>query len=235
MTIVDVIVPVLGRPQNAQPLGESFAGCDHGVDGVVRLFFVASHDDQEELDTLRALPNDLYGIVVLSVPWPGGMRGDYARKINFGIWGGGCLDEPSRWILAGADDLIFHDGWAAEAIGAAEDVDACFVATNDLANPKVKAGDHATHPLVRRDYVLECGTIDCPGLLYHEGYFHQWVDAEASETAQARGCFVAAPASKVEHRHPIWATAPDDATYQHGNAHHSDDFALFRSRRKLWA
>lgn len=227
---IAVIVPVLGRPQNAGPLAESLFASRNETD--LQLWFVASKDDEaqvtachEALDAAR--PNSAGGVFV--APWPKGMRGDFARKSNLGLW-----LSTTPFVLCGADDLRFRDHWADIAISTLEQEDTGFCGTNDLANPKVKAGQHATHPVVRRSYALECGTIDTPGLIYSETYWHQWVDNEATETAQARGCFSFAADSIVEHLHPIWRSAPDDDTYRHGQLHGDDDRRLFRERRPLW-
>jgi glycosyltransferase involved in cell wall biosynthesis len=224
---LDVLVPVLNRPANIGPLVESLFGSEQQIE--FELYVIGNADDRDELRAVQDAINDQPRAHLFAVPWPGGIRGDYARKINYGLWMSG-----SPWLLCGADDLVFHPGWAEAAIAAGEESGACFVATNDLANPKVVKGLHATHPVVRRDYAVECGTIDCPGIVYHEGYFHQYVDSEATDTAMFRGCFAAAAESKVEHRHPIWGTADDDETYRHGQSTGRADLALYAQRRRLW-
>jgi hypothetical protein len=218
-----VLVPVVGRPQNAAPLAESLRAARN--DAVVQLAWIYTLEDSVQLDACIAAGYDW----LIPAPWPRGTRGDYARKINLGLW-----STPTPYLLAGADDLRFHDGWADEAIAVAEAHDAGFVGTNDLANPQVKKGLHATHPLVRRDYALECGTIDTPGLIYTELYWHQWVDTEAVGTAKHRGCWAFAGDSHVEHLHPIWGTALGDDVYDLGQAHTAEDRALFATRRPLW-
>jgi len=101
-------------------------------------------------------------------------------------------------------------------------------------------GRHATHPLVRRSYVEEHGTIDEPGKVLHEGYDHQWVDNELVETAKARGAWAFAKNSHVEHLHPFWPDGKGgkkgemDATYEKALSSPRKDMALFRSRRRLW-
>lgn len=125
------------------------------------LFIVSLADRQEWQELRRAkAPHVMVG-------WDPG-PGDYAKKINYGIE---VTDDD--WILAGADDLNFHSGWAEEAVRVSEQTRKRFVGTNDRANPAVMSGKHATHPLVHRSYVTELGTIDEPGKLYHEGYSHQ--------------------------------------------------------------
>lgn len=238
MTVdVSVLVPVLNRPARALPLAESLISSVG--DSTLELVFVMTSGDVEQRVACEAAcmhvntqGGDNIGALIITVPWPV-IRGDYARKINYALW-----RTRSPYVLCGADDVRFGPGWADIAVDVARTSGMCFVATNDNANPKVKAGEHATHPLVCRDYVLECGTIDTPGLVYHEGYWHQFVDNEATETAQWRDCFVAAPDSVVQHMHPIFQLAGErrvalDDTYLLGQAHTAEDRALWRTRKRL--
>jgi hypothetical protein len=223
---VAALVPVLGRPRNARPLAESFYASEFGVD--ISLWFICSPNDLDQTAAAHEAAGNGGGVIM--APWPGGMRGDYARKINLGLW---MTDDP--FVLCGADDLTFDIAWADVAVAQLEHDQTGFCGTNDLANPKVMRGQHATHPVVRRSYALECGTIDTPGLIYHEGYHHLCVDNEATETAMHRGCWSFAEESIVRHRHPIFdRTVRTDETYQRGSAHADDDWKLLKTRRPLW-
>jgi hypothetical protein len=223
---VAIVVPVLGRPDRVAPLVRSL---DESVaaerrDGwQVELVFVCSPDDELEVAAVRAA-----GLEPLFAPWPAG-RGDYARKINHAA---NLTD--ATWIFTGADDLRFLPGWLRAAISVHIRTGALVIGTNDLGNPAVMRGQHATHSLVHRDY-LEHGTIDEPGVLLHEGYGHCWVDNEFVETARARGVFAFAKGSQVEHLHPIWHKAADDVTYRRGQESYRTDQRLFVRRRQLWA
>jgi hypothetical protein len=213
---VAVIVPVLGRPASALPLAESLRSSQQDL--TLDLWFVCSPGDTAQREACA--------IAV----WPIGTRGDYARKINLGLW-----STDADWIFCGADDLTFRPGWAEAAVAELVAHGTGFCGTNDLANPRVRQGLHATHPLVRRDYAIECGTIDAPGLIYHEGYWHQFVDNEACGTAMIRGCWSFAKDSIVEHHHPIFdRTVPRDSTYELGDLHRLEDHELHQRRRSLW-
>jgi len=98
----------------------------------------------------------------------------------------------------------------------------------------VMAGKHATHPLVRRAYVDEFGTIDEPGKIVHDGYCHMWVDNELCATAMARGQWAFARESHVEHLHPIFHKGKMDTTYEKALSTSKEDFAHFSARRHLW-
>jgi hypothetical protein len=224
--MIAVIVPALHRPERVVPLMESL----HEASRVpVRLLFILSPGDDA---TVTAC--DAAGVTHVTTPFPLA-GGDYARKINLGI---DITREP--WILQASDDLHFHPGWDECALTVGESVAAGVVGTNDLGNPLVKQGRHATHSLIRRAYVDEHGTIDEPGKALHEGYWHCWVDNELIETAKSRRAYFAARRSFVEHLHPIWPDGKggrkgtDDATYRRGQKHYRDDHHLYLQRRSLW-
>lgn len=231
---VAVLVPVLNRPARALPLAESVAGSRLHLE--LELVFVVTAGDELERAAVQAACARAAELELsareLVAPWPV-IRGDYARKINLGLW-----QTSAPHVFCGADDLRFERGWADHCVDVSRRRDVCFVGTNDLSNPRVMKGLHATHPLVCRDYALECGTIDTPGAIYHEGYWHQYVDNEATETAVYRGCFGFAEGAIVEHMHPIFPKpgrrVPLDETYRLGQLHTAEDKLLWRARRPLW-
>ncbi len=214
---VAVVVPVLGRPARV-PL--VIANVAETTEKPYRLLFVASEDDTDEIEALTQAGADFITV-------PKG-RGSWACKVNDGFR---ATDEP--WVFTGADDLKFHPGWFDRALVWAGP-DTRVIGTNDICNHRVMTGLHSTHSLFRRDYVEAFGTIDQPGKLIHEGYPHQFADDEAVMTAKARGVYVHAYDSIVEHLHPLVGKAPDDATYRKGRARTAEGQRLFAQRRKLW-
>ncbi len=135
-------------------------------------------------------------------------------------------------MFLGADDLRFHRGWLAAA-QAALGPGIGVVGTNDLGNPRVMAGEHATHFLVTREYA-DRGLIDGkPGLLF-EGYAHEYCDDELVGTAKHRGAWAFAEGSRVEHLHPTYGKAPMDASYAAQRQRMRASVVLFRQRRRLW-
>lgn len=218
MTSVAVLIPVLDRPERAATVADSVVESDQRA----RPVFLCSPGDDAEIAAV-----DATGHASVVVPWPVG-RGDWARKNNLGI----RLVED-EWVLLGADDLRFHPGWFDACLDVAYRTDACVVGTNDMGNSRVVAGNHSTHPLVHRDY-LGCGTIDEDGKILHEGYWHNYVDDEFVQTAQARGTFAPARFAYVEHLHPNWGKGRDDATYRRGLERFDDDRRLYEQRKRLW-
>ncbi len=221
---IAVIAPVLGRPANAAPLAESLAASTDRA----RLVFVCSPEDQEQRHACAAATRGPRHLT-MGVEWRAG-PGDYARKINAAY---AATSEPL--VLLAADDLRFRPGWLEAVEAVAEEFDAGVIGTNDGANPLVLKGLHATHPVVRRCYIDNLGgVVGRPGQVYFEGYDHNMVDVELVQTALARGCYAHAFDAHVTHLHPLWRSAPMDATYLKGRTKVRRDQLLYRSRAPLW-
>lgn len=152
--------------------------------------------------------------------------GKFPVKVNAGY-----RQTDTPWVLMVGDDVRFRPGWLDHALLTAAKYDAKVVGTNDLANPRVIAGDHATHPLMARDYIEEVGASwDGPGVVCHEGYRHWFCDDEIVTAAKQRGVFQAALGSIVEHVHPIAGKAETDEVYERNDRYASQDRDLFRKR-----
>ena len=219
--MIDILIPVLGRPQNAGPLVENIRAT---TTNVFSILFLCSPGDNEQIAACRELP---VGVAVMDFP---PKRGDFAKKINHGFQA-----TSSEWIFMGADDIRFDPMWDVNALKAAGNKFSV-VSTNDMANAQVRRGMFGTHCLIRRRYVTELGgTGDiAPGVVLHEGYDHNFVDRELSHVAQNRHRFVFARHSIVRHRHPLWKTAPDDDTYRKSLRKFREDQQLFLERAHLW-
>jgi len=211
--MIDILVPVLGRPQNAAPLVENIRAV---TTEEYRITFLCSRGDWAQAEAC----GDYADTVV--VGWEAG-PGDYARKINHGAmitaaWQG-------EWIFQAADDLTFQPGWDTHALAAAGD-QFDVVATNDMSNGSVKRGVFGTHNLIRRRYITTT--------VLYEGYDHNFVDRELCGFAQQAGVYTFARNSRVRHHHPLWRTAPNDPTYVKSLARFREDRELFLSRAHLW-
>jgi hypothetical protein len=217
MNEIAILVPVLGRPDHAQPLADSLKASDADA----RLVFLCSSLDPAQQDACWQT-----GETTFCMTWPAG-HGDWARKIN---WAYRHTAEP--YLLLGADDIRFHPGWDRAVLEVARETGAGVIGTNDLGNRTVMAGKHSTHPLVWREYADCYGTIDGPGQVVSEAYAHNWVDNELVATAQARGCWAFARDAKVEHLHVFWHKSEDDETYRRGRLHYHADHRLFLQRQR---
>ncbi len=208
-----VLVPVLNRPQNVAPLIESFEAS--GTPGA--LIFVMTEGDADEQTVVKAATP--YWMESPLVTWP--------EKIN---WAYNYVRDNADWVLFGADDITFHEGWW-DATGPLRAVpEVSVIGTNDLGNPRVIAGEHTTHALVRSTYL---GTVDDPDSIVHTGYKHWCVDDEFLWTAKMRGCWSFCPGAVIEHNHPYWKKGEWDDTYAKGEENSAADLALWAERAPL--
>lgn len=219
MTSISIVVPVLNRPANAQPLVDSVRS---STTLSWELLFMVSPGDRAEEDACVAT-----GCRVVVVPWAAGV-GDYARKINAGF-----KMTDGTFVFLGADDLFFHSGWDTAALACCDE-STYVIGTNDLGNAKVKAGKHSTHSLVHRGYVEANGlTWDSkPGVVYSDAYAHQYVDTELVSVAIERGIFKFCRESVVEHLHPLWQKSAMDDTYRKALKDGLEDRRMFEFRRR---
>lgn len=224
---VAVLVPVLGRPEHAAPFMASLRAST----GLATAYAICDRADEDAIAAWKqagayVLDLDNYLSVVTHQAFVDrDQPGTFAEKANIGYR---CSDEP--WLLLVGSDVRFHAGWLDHAQAIAGDR-YHVIGTNDLGNPRVMAGEHATHPLIRRAYVDEHGASwDGPGVVCHEGYRHNFVDEEIVLAAKQRDVWTPALASKVEHLHPLWGKGTPDEVYRFGQTHIEADQALFVRR-----
>jgi hypothetical protein len=212
---VDVIVPVLHRPHNVEPFMTSLVAST----GLATAWWVCEEGDEEEIaEVFRC------GGQVLSSP----ECHTFAEKVNLAHTLTGA-----PWLLLVGDDVRFWPAWLDHAQDVARRYKAQVVGTNDLGNPGVMRGEHATHPMIRRSYIDELGASwDGPGIVCHE-YHHWCVDDEIVTAAKQRGVFQPAMASVVEHIHPYFKRAEMDEVYEAGEKHAVEDMAEFERRAKV--
>jgi glycosyltransferase involved in cell wall biosynthesis len=214
-----ILIPVLRRPHRVAQLMESIRACTPGA----RVVFMCTPDDDDEIAEV-----DRVGCERMTIPME--PDGDYARKINTGYR---TTTEPL--IFTAADDLRFHPGWFEAATARlTEPADVGVVGVNDLGSRRVRAGEHATHFLVTRDYVDTYGVIDAPRAVFCEVYHHFFVDDEMVATARHRGAWAMASDAVVEHLHHYYSKAPFDEIYKLGSAHSDLDSERFHARKHLW-
>lgn len=210
---VDVIVPVLRRPDNAAPFMESLRAST----GLATVWAIAEKHDDATIGAWHAA--GAQHVICADTAHT------FAEKVNLGF-----RRSSAPWIFITGDDVRFAPGWLDHAQAIAGD-ERNVIGTNDCGNPRVTSGEHATHLLIRRTYVETMGASwDGPGIVAHEGYRHWYVDDEIVTTAKQRGVWGMALGAIVEHMHPMWGKAPDDDVYELGASHAEQDGALFRKR-----
>lgn len=216
---VDVVVPVLHRPQNVGRLMDSL----RATTGMATAWFIVEDGDFEEMEAVQAAGAQLLF-----------HSGTFAQKVN--SWYQTVTRNVAPWVLLVGDDAVFRSGWLDHALAQAKLSGAKVVGTNDLANARVTRGEHATHMLIARDYIDEIGASwDGPGVVCHEGYHHWFVDDEIVTAAKQRGVWAPCLTSIVEHMHPIAGKAPDDEVYQKGRECADADRRRFYRRSLAYA
>jgi len=222
--VIDIVIPTYGR---AHRLADVAANVHANTQSPHRLVFVIELADDDSIHVVGDLSRADDRNVGIA-----GECGSYSKAMNMAYK---HLD--GEWLFAGADDLDFTPGWEWEILRR-EDRDRWFgvYGTNDLINPYVVAGTHATHYLIARWYLDEHGgTVDGgPGSFMHEGYDHQYCDTEFVGTAKARARFRPVLSSVVRHLHWSVGLTPRDATSDKTHARLAEDSALYDSRRHLW-
>jgi hypothetical protein len=221
-----VIVPVLGRPQNAEPFMRSL----RATTGLATVYAVCepSGEDEETAAAWKAAGAEVLRGDDEHVPSDGVTEPTahtFAQKANLGY-----RQTREPWLFLVGDDVKFWPGWldhAQRTAGSRYHV----VGTNDLGNPRVMSGEHATHLMVRRAYVDELGASwDGPGVVIHESYRHWFCDDEVVTVAKQRGVWSPCLPARVEHLHPIFGKAEVDDTYRLGAEAAGADKILFERR-----
>jgi len=212
--MIAVLIPTLKRPHR---IAEVIQNIKDTAPEATPYFIIEQHDTETAEAIELAGGNKIVNTRAAS----------YAGAINTAIH---LTTEP--YLVMASDDLIFHPNWLPPLLELAKDFG--FVGTNDLYNPDVLSGNHATHYLITREYA-ELGSIDNPDAFLHEGYIHNYTDTEAVATAIHRNQWTPCLHSHLEHRHWVWGLATQDETYAKGANTVNDDAGLFNSRRHLWA
>jgi len=212
--MIAILIPTLKRPERVAGI---VANLKETAPQAVPYFIIEEHDTA----TAEAI-EAIQGNKIINKRSP-----SYAGAINTAV-----KETKEPYLLMAADDLVFTKGWAEPLLELSKTFG--FVGTNDLHNPDVLNGSHATHYLVTREYA-ELGTIDDPDSLLHEGYIHNYTDTEAVATAKFRGQYTPCLESVIEHLHWIWGLANQDETYDKGTRTVGLDKTLFESRLHLWS
>jgi glycosyltransferase involved in cell wall biosynthesis len=217
MSSVAIFIPTYKR---ADRLLKVYKNAKNSSPLITNVYFIVEKDDQESINVLKT------------------HRPPYfinARSRNYaGAFNTAYLKTSENFFFIGSDDLDFKPGWLEIALKKMVDP-IKVVGTNDLHNPSVLRGMHATHMLIDRDYIKErSGTFDSEDLVLSESYIHNQPDREFVEIAKLRGVFVPCLEAVVEHLHWAYGLSPKDGTYamQDGTSNH--DRRLYHRRRPLW-
>ncbi len=209
MARVVALCPSRGRPAAAHEVLASFKSTIH--DRGTRLFFLVDEDDE----TLSQYP----AAYTVAVKPTGTMAGALAQ--------GPALVDADVYGMIGDDNRFKTAGWD--------------VVFGDLLteHPGIVFGDdgHQDEILAGRGFRLPTSwwlskrVVDVFGMTHPE-LRHFWMDNYWLELGRAAGCLRYVPEVLIEHLHPAWKTADDDATYQRGSRHASHDKELFARWRR---
>jgi glycosyltransferase involved in cell wall biosynthesis len=224
MDDVAVLVPAMKRPGNVARLVESF---NKSNDGTAHLYYVCDADDAEQIAAVEAA----------GVDWIEAKRGtSFAAKINEGYEQTG-----ESWLFVTGDDVEFTPGWLSAARVLSDRFDV--IGTNDseagrVRNPKVANGSHSDHFFVRRSYVDDEGSsLEGPGTVLAEAYYHFYGDVETIQLAKALNKFSPCLESVVIHHHPGYDGREDlreaDPVYMKAVEFSEIDALSFRKRAGL--
>lgn len=213
--IVDIYIPTYGRADKIMGVLDNI---DKNTLPHHRVIFIVEEDDTHSMEVVQTLSKHVVNH----------RSRTYAGAIN-SAW----EERQSNYFFCGADDLDFKSGWLEEALKCL-DKKHRVIGTQDLHNPEVLAGEHATHYLIDGSYIKELtGTIDQTFPVLYE-YDHNWTDREFIGTAKYRGEFKMCPTSVVEHLHYSFGLSHMDATYEKSRKMIHEDQRLYEERRGKW-
>lgn len=143
------------------------------------------------------------------------------------IWGWNSLltyaHDYDMYVL-GADDLVFHAGWAIKAMRALDRLGGSgLVGFNDLSSDGTL---YAAHWLASRDFIVD----DLGGVMYPPMYKSWWCDREVTDIAKAAGKHVFARDAVVEHLNYTFGKSTVDKTYRDAMPNYAADERLYRER-----
>lgn len=214
---VAILTPTFQRPErilNYKSNIESVTDMN-----IVDIIFIVEDDDHE---VKQVCLNSEAKVLVNK------RKRNYAGAINTAV-----QELDYNYFFVSADDFKFHANWLPPLLR--ESKSFAVIGPEDLGNPMVRDGMLAVSSLVRKDYVpFAC--LGFPDNLLFEGYHHNYVDTELTQTAIYREQYKYCPTSIVEHMHPNYGKSTIDSTY--GKSMNMklmmEDEHLFNSRRHLW-
>ncbi len=137
-------------------------------------------------------------------------------------WNMGIAYADADWLVTGADDVIWHDGWLDAAL---KTENKGFIGLNDMHTPQ---DQYCTHYMVTRQFAKE----HLGGVLQIPAYKSWYSDVEVCVRAKQAGAYVYAPDAIVEHVHPQDGKTPTDEIYERGAKYQAEDLVTFSYRMR---
>jgi len=210
------LIPVYRRLENLERLCDSFFNSNPPGQMVL---ITDDGDDPRDVEEALGEFKDLVRI------FGSGDKETWAQKIQIGY-----LNTAEPFMFYGADDITFAADWWRDPLRMLH-AGYVVVGTNDMHNPRVIVGQHATHFFVSRAYVTEEGaTVDGPGWAAPTVYRHCYADDEIIQLATARHRWGPCLTSMVPHHHWLWGEAPNDPVYMIGDSAMKADHETYLTR-----
>lgn len=205
-TMISILVPSRGRPQNVHRLWQSLMDT---TEGEWELLLRLDDDDEQRGGYDGYMPSPH----VTSITAP--------RVIMSQLWNDLVPYALGDILMMCGDDVTFNSlGWDKAVREAFPEDKIGLVHGNDLAPNSAKI---ASHPFVTRDWVEALGYLTPP--YFSSDYADLWL----TEVADALGRRVYLPEVIIEHHHPAFRKAEWDQTHQERvERHQADDM------EKVW-
>ncbi len=204
---ISVVIPSRGRADQLKKCINGLKATTQGHD--VQTVIVLDEDDAASINAIGATP--VTPIVLSGEP-----------KNAVEKWNLGAHAASGDWLVLGADDLEWGDGWLEKALTTPNQG---FIGFND---GHMDGKELATHYMMTREYsrAHNGGVLAIP-------HYHSWyLDVEATERAKRAGKFAFAREAYVEHRHPLWNKAQMDDTYRRGQQWYAIDQQTYAERSR---
>jgi len=209
-----VIIPSAGRPEQAKSCVKQLFASSQGWD-IECIVGVEPLNGEDTMTGYREAFDGMDVKMLIFDDWQGPIR----------AWNAGLAQAQGEYLVFGADDLWFHEGWLPLALDKLESIRdrSGLVGFNDgTTNGELEC----THFLMTRDFCMEHHA----GVLAFPAYHQYFTDVESFHRASEADRYRWAFKSKVEHLHHAWNKAEEDETYKQSSPHFNRDKEAFEKR-----
>ena len=200
-----VVLPTRGRPESVRRFLDGFAATARLP---ADLAIVADGDDEATLEVLASPPwgnRGTCGAAELRPPWlkvyalP---RAPTAAKVNHAAMPGALTHRAVMFL--GDDNVFVTEGWDRAVMDALDGMGGGMVYVNDLGERE---------NIIACNWAVSSAAILALGYLDYPGCSHYCVDNVLWEIFGALDRRRYLPDVIIEHRHPLFGKAPEDALY----------------------
>lgn len=206
---VTVVIPSIGRPEQLKNCLAQLlrTAPDIEIIAVIPPSDLASRKVVEDFVTIEIVDQDEDGMAI-------------------GAWNKGAAHATGDFLVTGADDVWFEQGWLEEALEGM-----LFLRGYGMVGLNCLDGyetNLSTHFMVSRAYAVN----EWGGVLFFPQYAHFYPDIEANERAKRDECFLWAKNAIVEHKHWVFDKAPKDDIYSLTDGLKESDKIIYEDRKE---